>query len=88
MIDQSMAHIHYFAWVREKVGVPEERLPLPPTVDRVDRLLDFLRGKGEPYASVLLDPTLRVAVNRCHAQPQDPLTDGDEIAIFPPISGG
>ncbi|MEO5349560.1 MAG: molybdopterin converting factor subunit 1 [Magnetococcus sp. YQC-3] len=83
-----MAHLIYFAWVREKIGLPEERITLPATVNRVDLLLDFLRGRGEPYASVLSNPQLRVAVNQEYAQPQAPLTDGDEIAIFPPVSGG
>jgi molybdopterin converting factor subunit 1 len=83
-----MAHLIYFAWVREKIGLPEERITLPATVNRVDLLLDFLRSKGEPYASVLTNPQLRVAVNQEYAQPQTPLTDGDEIAIFPPVSGG
>ncbi|MBF0460137.1 MAG: molybdopterin converting factor subunit 1 [Magnetococcales bacterium] len=83
-----MTHIFYFAWVREKIGTPEERISLPAQVDTVDRLLHFLRGRGEPYASALADPQLRVAVNQCHAQLQDTLKDGDEVAIFPPVSGG
>ncbi len=83
-----MAHIFYFAWVREKIGTPEERLPVPETVQTVEQFLAFLRDKGEPYASVLADPQLRVAVNQQYAHPQDPVTDGDEIALFPPVSGG
>lgn len=83
-----MVHIFYFAWVREKIGTPEERLALPDNVDTVERFLDFMRGKGEPYATVLADPHLRVAINQAYALPQDPLTDGDEVAIFPPVSGG
>ncbi|MEO5363042.1 MAG: molybdopterin converting factor subunit 1 [Magnetococcus sp. DMHC-8] len=83
-----MARICYFAWVREKIGTPEESLVLPEAVGTVSALLDFLCHKGEPYASVLADPQLCVAVNRQHAQRQDALTDHDEIAIFPPVSGG
>ena len=83
-----MAHIFYFSWVREKIGTPEERLSLPATVQTVAGFLDFLRSKGEPYSSVLADPHLRVAVNQTYAQPQDSLTDADEIALFPPVSGG
>lgn len=83
-----MAHIFYFAWVREKIGTPEETLTLPTTVHNVASFIAFLRDKGEPYASVLADPQLRVAVNQTYARHQDPLTDRDEIAIFPPVSGG
>ena len=83
-----MAHMVYFAWVREKLGIPDEQITLPAPVNTVDRLLDFLRSKGEPYATVLADPQLRVAVNQRYAHPQDALTDRDEVAIFPPVSGG
>lgn len=83
-----MARIFYFSWVREKVGTPEETVTLPADVNNVAGFMDFLRGKGEPYASVLSHAQLRVAVNQTYARPQDPLTDGDEIAIFPPVSGG
>ena len=83
-----MARIFYFSWVREKIGTPEETLTLPIEVNDVATFITFLRSKGEPYASVLNDPQLRVAVNQTYARPQDPLSNGDEVAIFPPVSGG
>lgn len=83
-----MARIFYFAWVREKIGLPEETLTLPEEISDVAGLLSFLRAKGEPYASVLADPNLRIAINQTYARPQDACTDRDEIAIFPPVSGG
>ncbi|MBF0401403.1 MAG: molybdopterin converting factor subunit 1 [Magnetococcales bacterium] len=83
-----MAHIFYFAWVREKMGRPEEQLSLPPEINTVARLLTHLRSQGEPYATVLADTHLRVAVNQTYASPEEPVADGDEIAIFPPVSGG
>ncbi len=83
-----MAHIFYFSWVREKIGVPDERLTLPPEVNTVAGFIAFLQSKGEPYASVVSHPHLRVAVNQTYARQQDTLSDGDEIALFPPVSGG
>ena len=83
-----MARIFYFAWVREKIGTPEEKLTLPAQVNTVADFITFLRDKGEPYVSVLADSQLRIAVNQTYARNQDPVTDGDEIAIFPPVSGG
>lgn len=83
-----MARFFYFSWVRERIGRAEERIELPATANTVAALLEFLRGRGEPYAGALADSRLRVAVNQTHAQPGDTVADGDEIAIFPPVSGG
>ncbi|MBF0270546.1 MAG: molybdopterin converting factor subunit 1 [Magnetococcales bacterium] len=83
-----MARLLYFSWVREKIGVSSETLPLPPEVVTVQALLDFLKTRDEVHASALAHPALRVAVNQTHARPTDPVADGDEIAIFPPVSGG
>ncbi|MBF0368630.1 MAG: molybdopterin converting factor subunit 1 [Magnetococcales bacterium] len=83
-----MAQFLYFAWVREKIGVGGESLELPESVGTVAQVLTFLRNKGSPYDAALKDEHLRVAVNQTYAQPNDPVTNGDEIAIFPPVSGG
>ncbi len=83
-----MARFLYFAWVRERIGCAEERIGLPAEVDTVEKLMAFLRKRGEPYDAVLADNRLRVAVNQTHARAGDVVADGDEIAIFPPVSGG
>ncbi|MEO5333848.1 MAG: molybdopterin converting factor subunit 1 [Magnetococcus sp. YQC-5] len=83
-----MAHLLYFSWVREKIGTPAEQLALPPTVTTVRDLLDFLRARGNAHADALSHPNLRVAVNQTYARLQDTVADTDEIAIFPPVSGG
>lgn len=83
-----MAKILYFAMVRERLGRTSEELSLPPRVTTVATLLDHLRARGEREAAVLGAPFLRVAVNQVYARPTDPVSDGDEIAIFPPVSGG
>ncbi|NGZ06116.1 MAG: molybdopterin converting factor subunit 1 [Magnetococcales bacterium] len=83
-----MARLLYFSWVREKIGTPAEEIPLPADVVTVTRLLDFLRACTPRHAEALAHPTLRVAVNQTHARADDPVSDQDEIAIFPPVSGG
>ncbi|MBF0438390.1 MAG: molybdopterin converting factor subunit 1 [Magnetococcales bacterium] len=83
-----MARFLYFSWVREKIGASTEQLPIPTTVTTVSELLEFLRSRGTPYATALANPNLRVAVNQTYARLQDAVTDTDEIAIFPPVSGG
>ncbi|MBF0131100.1 MAG: molybdopterin converting factor subunit 1 [Magnetococcales bacterium] len=83
-----MARILYFAWIREKVGVAEERITLPEQVGTVGQVIQFLRDKDSPHHEALSDPSLRVAVNQEYAQEDTPVSDRDEIAFFPPVSGG
>jgi molybdopterin synthase sulfur carrier subunit len=79
----------YFAWVREKIGRAEEDLDPPPEVRRVSDLLDWLRGLGPEYRAALADAArIRVAVNQAHAKPDAAVGRQDEVAIFPPVTGG
>lgn len=79
----------YFAWVKERIGKGEEGLPLPPGVTTVSALLEHLRGLGPDYAAALgEDSALRIAVNQEMAGPDAPVSDADEVAIFPPMTGG
>ncbi len=81
--------ILYFAWVRELIGTGEESLQLPDTVSDVGQLLDFLRAKGEGYEEALANPArIRVAVNQTYVKDRHPVSNSDEIAIFPPVTGG
>lgn len=79
----------YFAWVRQKLGRGEEDLPLPPNVSTVEQLAVYLRNRGDGYAAVFSQPQrLRAAVNEEHANWGAPVRDGDEVAFFPPVTGG
>ena len=79
----------YFAWVRQSLGKGEETLAVPETVTTVAALMAFLTGLGPAYAAVFADPRrLRAAVNQCHARIEDPVGDADEVAFFPPVTGG
>ncbi|MBW7837569.1 MAG: molybdopterin converting factor subunit 1 [Sphingomonadales bacterium] len=84
-----MATVLYFAWVREKVGKSEEELELPSNVHTVADLLHHLRGQSSSHADALGDEKrLRVAVNQEHVDMNAPVGGDDEIAIFPPVTGG
>ncbi|MBF0453591.1 MAG: molybdopterin converting factor subunit 1 [Magnetococcales bacterium] len=83
-----MARFLYFAWVREKIGTASESLELPAEVTCVSDMLSHLRQRGAQYDSALSDPNLQVAINQTYAQPESGVSNGDEIAIFPPVSGG
>lgn len=79
----------YFAWVREKIGVPEEDIDLAPGIKTVAQLLDWLRSRGPAFEAALADDTrIRVAVNQDHVPLDFPVRQGDEVAIFPPVTGG
>ena len=79
----------YFAWVREQIGRDSEEIALPADVQTVAALLDWLRSRGDGYAQALEDlSVIRVAVNQEFAAPEHAVADGDEIALFPPVTGG
>jgi sulfur-carrier protein len=79
----------YFAWVREKAGIGAEQVVLPATVTDVGGLIAWLRARGGGQAAALADlGRLRVAVNQEHVAFDHPLAPGDEVAFFPPVTGG
>lgn len=79
----------YFAWLRARIGCAEEEIELPAEVKDVARLLDWLRLRGGGYAEALRDlSVVRVAVNQDYVGLEHPLRKGDEVAIFPPVTGG
>jgi molybdopterin synthase sulfur carrier subunit len=79
----------YFAWLRAKIGTAEEELALPSQIHDVNGLLLWLKSRGPGYAEALksLD-TVRVAVNQDYVGPEHQIRDDDEVAIFPPVTGG
>jgi molybdopterin synthase sulfur carrier subunit len=86
---EARVRILYFAWLRERVGVAEEALALPANVGTLGALIDWLRSLDERHASALADPRLvRAAVNQDFADRDAPLRAGDEVAFFPPVTGG
>ena len=79
----------YFAWVRSKIGMAGETVTPPETVRDVAGLLAWLHGRGANYADALANPAVvRVAVNQRFAKSADPVAAGDEIGLFPPVTGG
>ncbi len=79
----------YFAHLRSKIGTAEELLDLPAGVADVAALIEWLKGRGPKFADALANPkALRVAVNQTYVGWQHPVKAGDEVAIFPPVTGG
>lgn len=81
--------ILYFAWIRAKTGIASEEVSPPASVTDVASLIEWLKGRGGGYAEALKNPgVVRVAVNQEYVKPHHPVRTGDEIAIFPPVTGG
>jgi molybdopterin synthase sulfur carrier subunit len=79
----------YFAWLRARIGCAEEEIDRLPDVRDVAGLLDWLRSRGDGYAEALRDlSVVRVAVNHHYVGLGHPVAEGDEVAIFPPVTGG
>jgi len=79
----------YFAWVRNAVGTGHEDLDPPTEVGTVQQLLDWLSERSTGHGEALADrERIRVAVNQAFAAPDDVVRAGDEVAIFPPVTGG
>jgi molybdopterin synthase sulfur carrier subunit len=79
----------YFAWLRARIGCAEEEVELPAGVQDVAGLLGWLQSRGGRYAEALQNlSVVRVAVNKEYVGCEHPLREGDEVAIFPPVTGG
>ena len=81
--------ILYFARLREALGRDSERLALPASISSVGSLREHLRSRGDAWETELASTKpVRVAVNQDMATSDLQLSDGDEVAFFPPVTGG
>jgi molybdopterin synthase sulfur carrier subunit len=79
----------YFAWIRERVGKPDEEIEPPSGVATVAELMDWLAGRGEEYAYAFENrKVIRAALDRIHVKPDAAIAGAREIAFFPPMTGG
>jgi sulfur-carrier protein len=81
--------LRYFAWVRERIGKPEEDVEIPAAVTTVGELAAWLATRGEEYAYAFENPkVVRAAIDRVHVKPEAKVAGAGEIAFFPPMTGG
>lgn len=79
----------YFAALREQLGTTQEEIEVPAGVGTVAALRAHLRGRGGAWQLALADGKLvRAAVNQDMAPPTAAVKAGDEVAFFPPVTGG
>ncbi|HET9714998.1 MAG TPA: molybdopterin converting factor subunit 1 [Pseudolabrys sp.] len=81
--------LRYFAWVRERIGKPEEVVEPPSTVSTIADLIAWLSSRGEEYAYAFENRSvIRAAVDKTHVRAEAPIKGASEIAFFPPMTGG
>jgi sulfur-carrier protein len=84
-----MLKLRYFAWVRERVGKPEELIEVPSDIVTVGELMNWLASRGEEYAYAFKNRTVvRAAIDQKHVQADAAIKGAGEIAFFPPMTGG
>jgi molybdopterin synthase sulfur carrier subunit len=81
--------ILYFAWLRQRTGIGEEDVALPESVRDVGSLVEWLKQRSPEFAEALKDTSaVRVAVNQEFASFDTVLSGNEEVALFPPMTGG
>ncbi len=84
-----MVTVLYFARLKEALGTAREELALPQGVTSLGGLRASLAARGDAWARELAQSkSIKAAVNQDMAGPDTPLKDGDEVAFFPPVTGG
>jgi molybdopterin synthase sulfur carrier subunit len=79
----------YFAWVRERIGIGEERIERPDPDTSVRALVAALAARGGGYAAALGEPDrLRAALDQNFVPLDAPVGQARELALFPPVTGG
>ena len=87
--DATTLSLVYLARLREAFGAASERVEIPPDVTSVAALRAWLAARGGAWATELAPGrAVRIAVNHAVAQPDTPVHAGDEVALFPPVTGG
>ena len=78
-----------YEWLKEHTGVASEEIPLPDGVDTVGALIPHITKQSAGHGAALANlDAVRVAVNRVYGDLATPITNNDEVAFFPPVTGG
>ena len=81
--------IKYFSWIKEHTGKSEELIELPNDVTTVRELINYLNNLNDDYKKVFMKKNLiKIAVNKTYCSVETKIDNNDEIAFFPPVTGG
>lgn len=82
-------NILYFAWLKSRVGTGAETVFPPAGIDTVGGLIEWLKAQSPGHAAAFAKPEMiRAAVNQEHALFDVRIAADDEVAFFPPVTGG
>ena len=81
--------IKYFSWIKEHIGKSEEQIILPSNIDNISELINYLNEIDEKYKLLYEKKELiKIAINKTYSSFDTNISDSDEIAFFPPVTGG
>ena len=81
--------IKYFSWIKEHIGKSEEQITIPSDIINVDQLINYLNKRDTKYNLLFEKKELiKIAVNKTYSSFDTNISNNDEIAFFPPVTGG
>ena len=81
--------VKYFSWIKEHIGKSEEQIDLPNDITNVNQLINYLNEIDEKYNIIFEKKELiKIAVNKTYSSFDTNISNNDEIAFFPPVTGG
>lgn len=81
--------IKYFSWIKEHIGKSEETIELPVNVSTIEELMLYLENLNDKYKLAFKKKDLiKIAINKSYSSIDDKINNNDEIAFFPPVTGG
>ena len=81
--------ILYFSWIKDKIGKTHEDIDIRDNIKTIEELIAFLKKSNESYEEVFKDTSsIKVSINMETANFKDQINNNDEVAFFPPMTGG
>ena len=81
--------VKYFSWIKEHIGKSEEQIDLPSNITNVNQLINYLNEIDKKYNIIFEKKGLiKIAVNKTYSSFDTNISNSDEIAFFPPVTGG